>query len=129
MWDLSIALSILATTAPAASPSAKANWIDIAKSADGSLLRLDAGTHQKSGFQHAVWLRLERPVSDARGVKTSTSLVWLNCKDRTYNLMVHHEANAQGERIDQHIYGDRGRGFEKVKTGTAVANAQFVVCG
>lgn len=128
MLEFSTALLVLAAASNAAQP-AKANWIDVAKSADGSLLQLDAGTHQKSGFQHAVWLRLASPVADARGVKTSTSLVWLNCKDGSYNLMVHHEEDAQGARIGQHNYGDRGRGFEKVKSGTAVANVQTVVCG
>ena len=129
MFGLASALLILAAVAPGASRPAKANWVDIAKSDDGSLLQLDASTHQKSGSEHAIWLKLTSPVANTQGVKTSTSLVWLNCKDLTYNLMVHREDDARGARINQRVYGDKGRGFEKVKSGTAVGNVQSIICG
>lgn len=129
MSYLASALLILAVAGPGVSRPAKANWLNIARSGDGSLLQVDASTHQRSGSQHAIWLRLASPVVDARGVKTSTSLVWLNCKDRTYNLMIYREDDVRGNRVSQRAYGNRGRGFEKVKPGTAVANVQSAVCG
>lgn len=104
-------------------------WITIARSADGTSLEYDKATLQRSGDQRAAWLRVGNAAPTARGVKTSTFLVWLDCKRRRYNLMISIDDDVRGVRLAQRSYGGNGKGFESVKPGTAVAGAMATVCG
>ena len=103
-------------------------WTVIARSADGSTLQYDKSTLQRSADQRAVWLRVDKGKPDARKVKTSTFLVWLNCKTRLFNLMLSRDDDVSGTALAQRSYGGNGKGFEPVRPETAVANAMLVVC-
>lgn len=103
-------------------------WITIARSGDGTTLEYDKATLQRSGDQRAVWLRVGKGVPDARGIKKSTFLVWLDCKRRRFNLMVSIDDDVRGARLAQRSYGGNGKGFESIKPGTAVAGAMTTVC-
>ena len=113
---------------PVAMPTRGAKWVSIGKAEKGVVIQADASTMQKSGDQRAVWLRVINPVEDARGIKQSTFLVWLNCTTRAYNLMVFRDDDDQGKPLAQNSYGDTGKGFEAAKSGTGIARALTAVC-
>ena len=122
-----LAFAILASK-PQAPPDRATKWVTIGQSANGATLQADVATFQKSADQRAVWLRVVNSNPDARNVKTSTFLTWLNCTSRTFNLMVSREDDALGKKISERVYGNSGKGFERPKPGSAVANALTALC-
>lgn len=117
-----------ALIAPAAA-AGPAKWITLATSANGDLLQADSATVQRSGTQRAVWLRLIKKRPGAARVKTSTSLVWLDCAKRRYNLMLQQDRDARDATVSQRAFGNRGKGFEPIARGTAVDTVARSVCG
>lgn len=126
---LGVAASLLAFAGSSTEAAGPAKWVTLAKSGNGDLLQADGATVQRSGAQRAVWFRLVKERQDAKRVKTSTSLVWLDCAKRRYNLMVRQDVDARGQPVAQRSFGNRGKGFEPIARGTAVDTVARAVCG